>query len=73
MTLPHLKDIAFIAGCLLLTYGGLVIIMYRDITGFDLWPEVIKWGLVNLICCGFVAVAAYALAWSRREDRDREA
>jgi hypothetical protein len=74
MTLRHLKDIAFLGGILLATYGAVAIITYRDITGFDLWPEYLKWGLVNLICCGIVAVCAYALAWSRREDReDREA
>jgi hypothetical protein len=74
MTLRLLKDIAFLGGILLLTYGFVAIMAYRDLTGFDLWPEYLKWGLVNLICCGVVGVAAYALAMSRREDReDREA
>jgi hypothetical protein len=74
MTLSNLKDIAFIGCALLVTFGGVLIMKYRDITAFDLWPEAIKWGLVVLICCGFVAVAAYALGMSKREDReDREA
>jgi uncharacterized membrane protein len=70
----HIKDIAFIGGILTVTYGLVTIMAYRDTTGFDLWPDYLKWGLVNLICCGIVAVCAYALAWSRREDgEDREA
>ncbi len=68
MTLSHLKDIGFIAGCLLVTFGGVLIMKHREITAFDLWPETVKWGLVVLICCGFVAVAAYALGMSKRED-----
>lgn len=69
MTLRLLKDVAFIGGILIATYSAVAIITYRDITGFDLWPEYLKWGLVNLICCGVVGVCAYALAMSRREDQ----
>lgn len=74
MTLPNRQDITFVGGALVALFGIGLAHYRRDLSAYELWPDALKAAAL----CAFFGVGGvvfgYALAMSRREDReDREA
>ena len=74
MTLPSLKDFSYVGFALL---GGFAVLLgprHEDLTHFSLWPDALKFVAFVSGVAALAFAFGYALAWSRREDReDREA
>ena len=69
MTAPHARDLAYVAGALILAFGAIGTAFAPGLTAFGLWPDFLKLAAWTAIFCGIAFAFGYSLAWSRREDR----